>query len=202
MLPKTFKELILEYDLEEDLKEFILDVLKAWTAPRIIIKKASRPGGIPAEFCPTGWLNSLDTSPLRDLPEKHNVPIDKEIWNRHLQRMEQESKGRPFQMSSRFVLEKIAYIEELKIPVADPEALARCLGRGWDKYYKNHAITWIERHPSEGGERRSWSVTGFVVEQLRELEWIPMSVWATRIEEEREISQQFGFFPVQLTLIQ
>jgi hypothetical protein len=60
----------------------------------------------------------------------------------------------------------------------------------WD-YYKNDAKTKIKRHPSESGESRFWPVTGFVVEQLKEIEWIPIKVWATRVEGEREISQEF-----------
>ena len=96
------------------------------------------------------------------------------------------------QFRSKYVLEEVAYIEDLKIPGKDPEALARCLGGGWDKYYKDDATTIIKRHPGDGGKQLSWSVPGFVVEQLREIKWIPMRVWATKGEERQELSKEFS----------
>jgi len=166
MLPQTFQELIKEYDLKDDLREFILDALKTWTAPRILIQKSSRPGSFHPEFCPTGFSNYLDISALGDLPEKHKLPIDRGTWEKYLQRIQAESKGQPFRMNARYLLKDVAYIEDIEIRSTDPEALARCLGRGWNKYYRTHATTVIQRHPQDNGERRQWQVTCFVIEQL------------------------------------
>ena len=52
----------------------------------------------------------------------------------------------------------------------------------------------IRRDPKEGGDPKQWPVTGFVVEQLRDTEWIPSKVWATRIIEERKASEEFTDF--------
>ena len=188
MLPKIYQDLISSYSLRDDLKQFILEAIGVWTAPKIHVLKAARPGGFVPELCPAGHGNSLDTSSLRDLPDKYKLPINKTIWETYLRRIETESKNRPFQMYARFVLEQIAYIEEIPNPIKDAQALARCLGRGWDKYYRKHMAVNIRRDPKDYGESRQWSVTGFVVEQLRKTEWIPSKVWATR--EGREVSEE------------
>lgn len=192
MLPKTYQDLISSYSLRDDLKQFILEAVGVWTAPKLCVLKATRPGGFIPELCLTGAGYSLDTSSLRDVLDKHKLPINKAIWETYLQRIATESKNEPFQMRARFVLEHIAYIEEIPSPIKDKRALARCLGRGWDKYYRNHMTVNIRRDPREDGESRRWSVTGFVVEQLRKTEWIPSKVWATRISEGREVSEEFS----------
>ena len=115
MLPLMYQELIKEYNLQDDLNQFILDALKVWTAPRLLIQKATRPGGYHPEFCPNGYDYSLDTSVLQNIPEKFKISIDKETWDKYLMRIEHESKNRPFQMSVKYVLEEIAYIEDVKI---------------------------------------------------------------------------------------
>lgn len=191
MLPQTYQDLIKEYNLQDDLNQFILDALKVWTAPRLLIQKATRPGGYNPELCPNGSDNSLDTSTLRNIPEKFKIPVDKETWDKYLQRIELESKGRPFQMYAKYVLKEIAYIEDVKISEIDPEAFARSLGRGWSKYYSEYTTTTVQRHPQDYGERKQWNVTGFVVEQLVNRKWLPMSVWATRVEEGRESTREF-----------
>lgn len=191
MLPKIFQDLFAEYDLKDDLTEFILDALKVWTAPQIIVEKATRRGAYLPEFCPTGFFNSLNTTPIRDMPDKYKLPIDKEIWAKYLQRIEQESQGKPFQMSAKYLLTEIAYIEEIRIRGPEPEAMARCLGRGWEKYYKHHAKATIRRHPQDSGESRQWTVSGFVIEQLASTKWIPMRVWATKAGEASEVSKEF-----------
>jgi len=66
------------------------------------------------------------------------------------------------------------------------------MGRGWEKYYRRHMTATIRRDPREGGESKQWNVTGFVVEQLSQTEWIPSKVWATKIIEEREASDEFS----------
>ncbi|MFH1672840.1 MAG: DUF3883 domain-containing protein [Pseudomonadota bacterium] len=192
MSPQIYQDLIREYDLREDLTEFILAALKVWTAPRLLVQKGSRTGGFHPEFCPTGFYNSLDTSTLHEIPEKHKLPIDKRIWEKYLQRIEHDSGNRPFQMPAKYLLKEVACIEDIKIPGTDPEALARCLGRGWNKYYSKYATTTIQRHPQDSGERRQWNVTGFILEQLTNLKWIPMRIWATRVEEGQEKSGEFS----------
>jgi hypothetical protein len=192
MLPKTYQDLVALYSLKDDIKQFILEVLRVWTAPRINILKATRPGGFLSELCPEGSNYSLDTSALRDVPNKHKLPIKEETWESYLRRLENESKERPFQMHVKYVLNQVAYIEEIPKPIRDAQALARCLGRGWNKYYRKHMTTNIRRDPKEGGDPKQWPVTGFVVEQLRDTEWIPSKVWATKISEEREVSEEFS----------
>jgi len=192
MFPETYQDLISSYNLKDDLKQFILEALRVWTAPKLHVLKATRPGGFLSELCPAGYNYSLDTSALRDVPNKHKLPIEKETWESYLRRLENESKGLPFQMNVKYVLNQIAYIEEIPKPTKDAQALARCLGRGWDKYYREHMTTIIRRDPKEGGDPKQWSVTGFVVEQLRDTEWIPSKVWATRVSEEREVSDEFS----------
>ena len=192
MLPKTYQELISSYNLKSDLKQFILEALGIWTAPRLNILKAARRGGFLPELCPSGYGYSLDTSALRDVLDKHKLPISKKIWESYLQKLEDESKNCPFQMSAKYVLNQISYIEETPNPVKDAQASARCMGRGWDKYYRKYMTANIRRDPKEGGEPKQWNVTGFVVEQLRQTEWIPSKVWATKIVEEREASDEFS----------
>jgi hypothetical protein len=192
MLPKTYQDLISTYNLIGDLKEFILEALEVWTAPRLHILKAARRGGFLPELCPVGYDYCLDTSVLRDALEKYRLPAEREVWDKYLQKIERESKHRPFQMRAKFVLNEIAYIEEITESVKDPEALARCLGRGWDKYYSKYATTIIRRDPKDYGEDRNWDITGFVVEQLKNTEWVPIRVWATRIDDEREVSEEFS----------
>ena len=191
-LPNTYQKLITSYNLKEDLKQFILEALGVWTAPKLHIFKATRRGKVLPEMCPEGYNYSLDTSALRDAPLKHKLPIEEVTWERYLQRIENESKNRPFQMPAKFELDHIAYIEEIPNSVRDARALARCLGRGWDKYYKRYMTVTIRRDPKDYGESRQWAVTGFVVEQLREAKWIPSKVWATRILEDREVSDEFS----------
>ncbi len=191
MLPKDYQELISAYNLKDDLKQFILEALGVWTAPRLNILKATRPGGFLPELCPVGYGYSLDTSSLRDVPEKFNLPISKKTWESYLRRIENESKGHPFQMSVKYVLNQIPYIEEIPNPGKDTQALARCLGRGWDKYYRKNMIVKIKRDPKDSGSPNQWTVTGFVVEQFKQTEWIPSKVWATKISEEREASEEF-----------
>ena len=192
MLPKDYQELLSSYNLKDDLKQFILEALGVWTAPRIKILKAARPGGFLPELCPTGYNYSLDTSALRDVPDKYKLPIGKKTWECYLQRLEDESKGRPFQMRVKYILNQIPYIEEISNSGKDAQALARCLGRGWDKYYRKYTTTTIRRDPKDRGSSNQWSVNGFVVEQLSQTEWIPSKVWATRILEERESSEEFA----------
>jgi hypothetical protein len=192
MLPKAYQELISSYNLKSDLKQFILEALGVWTAPRLNILKAARPGGFLPELCPSGSYYSLKTQALRDVPDKYKLPISKKTWESYLQRLENESEHRPFQMSAKYVLNQISYIEETPNPVTDAQALARCMGRGWTKYYRKHMTANIRRDPREGGEPNQWSVTGFVVEQLSQTEWIPSKVWATKIIEEREASDEFS----------
>ena len=194
MLPNTYQKLITSYNLEDDLKHFILEALRVWTAPRLNILKATRPGGFLPELCPVGCDYSLDTSALRDVPNKHKLPIKKETWESYLRRLKNESERKPFQMNVKYVLNQIAYIEDIPKPIRDVQALARSLGRGWDKYYRNHMDANIRRDPKDRGDPKQWTVTGFVVEQLRETEWIPSKVWATRISEDREVSEEFGDF--------
>ena len=194
MLPNTYQKLITSYNLEDDLKHFILEALRVWTAPRLNILKATRPGGFLPELCPAGCNYSLDTSALRDVPNKHKLPIKKETWESYLRRLKNESERKPFQMNVKYVLNQIAYIEEIPKPIRDAQALARCLGRGWGKYYRNHMDANIRRDPKDRGDPKQWTVTGFVVEQLRETEWIPSKVWATRLSEGREVSEEFGDF--------
>lgn len=194
MLPNTYQELITSYNLEDDLKHFILEALRVWTAPRLNILKATRPGGFLPELCPAGCDYSLDTSALRDVPNKHKLSIKKETWESYLRRLKNESERKPFQMNVKYVLNQIACIEEIPKPIRDAQALARCLGRGWDKYYRNHMDANIRRDPKDRGDPRQWTVTGFVVEQLRGTEWIPSKVWATRISEGCEVSKEFGDF--------
>ena len=192
MLPKTYQDLISSYNLKSDLKQFILEALGVWTAPRLNILKASKPGGFLPELCPSGSYYSLKTQVLRDIPDRYKLPISKKTWESYLQRLENESKGRPFQMSAKYVLNQISYIEETPNPGKDAQALARCMGRGWDKYYRQHMTANIRRDPREGGESKRWNVTGFVVEQLSQTEWIPSKVWATKITEECEASDEYS----------
>lgn len=191
MLPKTYQDIIKEFNLADDLRQFVLDALRVWTAPRLIVQKATRPGGYYPEFCPTGFFNALDTTALREVPEKFKLPIDKMAWDAYLRGIELASKDRPFQMSAKYLLGEVSYVEDINIAGIDDEALARSLGRGWRKYYCDHATTTIQRHPQDYGERRQWDVVGFVVEQLRHLKWLPLRVWATRIDEGRENSKEF-----------
>lgn len=192
MLPKTYQDLISSYNLRPDLKRFILEALGVWTTPKLNILKAARPGGFLPELCPSGSYNSLKTQELRDVHDKHKLPVSKKTWEGYLERLENESKNLPFQMSAKYVLNQIPFIEETPNPVTDAQALARCMGRGWEKYYRKHMTPNIRRDPREGGEPRQWNVTGFVVEQLSQAEWIPSKVWATRIIEEREVSDEFS----------
>jgi hypothetical protein len=192
MLPRTFQYLIREYDLRDDLSEFIIEALKVWTAPRLIVQKGSRPGGFHPEFCPSGSWHSLNISSLRVIPENLKLPIDMETWDGYLQRIERESKGKPFQIYTKYVLKEVAYIEEIKTDKVDTKALARCLGRGWSKYYSNCATTTVQRHLQEGGQSLYWYVPGFVLEQLASMKWVPMRVWATRVEGDRENSKEFS----------
>jgi len=194
MLPKDYQELISSYNLREDLKQFILEALRVWTAPKIYILKATRPGGFLPELCPTGYNYSLDTSVLNEVPDKYKLPISKRTWESYLRKIENESKGHPFSMYVKYVLNQVAYIEEIPNPTKDAQALARCLGRGWDKYYRKYMTSDIRRDPKDHGSSNQWSVNGFVVEQLRQIEWIPSKVWATRIIEEREASEEFTDF--------
>ncbi len=191
MLPKTFQDLFAEYELGDGLTEFALGALKVWTAPKILVEKATRRGAYIPEFCPTGFFNFLNTAPLRAIPDKYKLTIDQEIWTKYLERIEQESQGRPFQMSAKYLLKEIAFIEEIKIPGPEPEAVARCLGRGWEKHYKYHAKATIQRHPQDSGESRQWAVSGFVIEQLASTKWIPLRVWATKPGEANEVSKEF-----------
>jgi len=191
MLPQAYQELIREHDLRDDLSQFVLDALKVWTAPRLLTQKASRPGGFHPEFCPTGSYHSLDTSALQAIPGNLKLPIDKEIWNKYLQRIRHESEGKPFQIHTRYVLREVGCIEQIETDRVDTEALARCLGRGWAKYYSRCAATTVQRHPQEGGNALQWNVSGFVIEQLANMKWVPMNVWATRIEGGRENSNEF-----------
>ena len=94
------------------------------------------------------------------------LPISKKIWESYLQKLEDESKNRPFQMSAKYVLNQISYIEETPNPVKDDQALARCMGRGWEKYYRKYMTANIRRDPRDGGESKQWNVTGFVVEAV------------------------------------
>ena len=188
MLPKAYQDLISSYNLRFDLKQFVLEALAVWTAPKLVLLKAKRPGGPHPELCLSGSYNSIDTQVLREVPEKFKLPIDKIVWETYLDRLEKESKERPFQKQTKYVLNQIAYIEDIHNPINDAHALARCLGRGWKKYYKKHMTANIRRDSREGGESRSWNVTGFVVEQLSQTKWVPSKVWATEIIEEREVS--------------
>jgi len=192
MLPKTYQNLITSYNLKDDLKQFILEAIGVWTAPRLNILKAARPGGFLPELCPSGSDYSLDTSALCDVPIKFKLPISKKTWESYLQRLENESKRHPFQMYVKYLLNQIPYIEETPNPEKNAQALARCLGRGWDKYYRKQMTANIQRDPKDYGESRKWNVTGFVVEQLRQTVWIPSRVWATRILADREVSGEFS----------
>jgi hypothetical protein len=192
MLPKNFQALIREHDLRDKLRSFIIEALKVWTAPRLIVQMGSRPGGFHPEFCPGGSDYSLDASSLGVVPEKFQLPIDNEMWNKYLQRIDQESKGKPFRKPSKYVLSEVACLEKITADGVYANALARCLGRGWSKYYSRHGTTTVYRHPQENGDPCRWNVTGFVAEQLASLKWIPMRVWATREEGERDNSKEFG----------
>jgi len=192
MLPKTYQDLISSYNLKTDLKQFILEALGVWTAPKLNILKAARPGGYLPELCPSGSYYSLNTQALRDVLDKYKLPVSKKTWERYLKRIENESKDRPFQMYAKYVLNQIPYIEETPNPVQDDQALARCMGRGWEKYYRKYMTANIRRDPRAGGESKQWYVTGFVVEQLSQTEWLPSKVWATKIIEEREASDEFS----------
>ncbi len=191
MLPKDYQKLISRYKLTGDLQQFILKALEVRTAPRLHTLKAARRGGFLPELCPEGINNSLDISVLRSALEKYKLPIKKEIWEQYLQRIERDSENKPFKIWARYILNEVAYIEEISEPVKDPEALARCIGRGWDKYYNSHTTTTIKRNP-RNGDPRQWEVTSFVVEQIEDTEWVPIKVWATRTEDEREISEEFS----------
>ncbi len=192
MLPKIYQDMIASYNLKSDLKQFILETLGVWTAPKLYILKAARPGGYLPELCPSGSNYSLNTNALRDIPDKFKLPVSKKAWERYLERLEKESKDRPFQMYAKYVLNKIPYIEEIPNPVKDVQALARCIGRGWEKYYRKHMTVKIQRDPREGGDSKYWKVTGFVVDQLRQTKWIPSKVWATKIIEEREANDELA----------
>jgi hypothetical protein len=191
MLPKIYQDMIASYNLKSDLKQFILETLGVWTAPKLNILKAARLGNLP-ELCPSGSNYSLNTDALRDIPDKFKLPVSRQAWERYLKRLENESKDRPFQMQAKYVLNQIPYIEETPNPVKDVQALARCMGRGWERYYRKHMTANIRRDPRESGESKSWNVTGFVVEQLSQTEWIPSKVWATKIIEGRETSHEFS----------
>jgi len=192
VLPKIYKDLIASYNLKTDLKQFILEAVGVWTAPKLNILKAARRGGYLPELCPSGSNYSLNTQVLRDIPDKYELPVSKKTWKRYLKRIESESEDHPFQMSAKYVLNQIPYIEKIPKPVKGVQALARCIGRGWKKYYGTYMIANIRRDLRGGpGDHRQWNVTGFVIEQLRQTEWIPSKVWATRIIEEREASDEF-----------
>jgi hypothetical protein len=191
VLPKIYREIINEFDLNDDLNQFVVNVLKVWTAPKIFSFKATRVGGAVPEMCPEGYNYSLDTSVLDVVPKKFKLPIEQELWGKYLLRIKKESKDHPYSKPASYVLNEVVYIEEIQNPASEPEALARCLAHGWDKYYKNQASTIIRTHPMYKGQSIQWSVTGFVVEQLKYMEWIPMRIWATRIEEGKENSKEF-----------
>lgn len=182
MLPKDYQDLISKYNLQDDLKQFVLGQLNIWTAPPLKVLNASKAGGFLPEFCPIGGNSSLDTSVLKSIPEVHGLPISGALWDEYLSKLEEESKNRPFKIVCRYVLSEVAYIDEVNVARREAIAFARCLARGWNKYYSSHAKAYFKRHPNERGDPCNWSVSSYVVEQLRKTKWVPVQVWSTRIE--------------------
>ena len=185
-MPVRFRKLIDKHKLQKDLHEFVIQALKVWTVPRLIVVRATRQGGYRDEFCTYGSNYQLNVSSLESLPEELNLPIDRMIWDRYLRRIATESRDEPYYRSSRYVLNEVAFIEEIDIESVDNrEALARCIGRGWDRFYNAHARTNVKRHPGDRGNSIQWHVTGFVVEQLRRTKWLPARIWGTGLRKAR-----------------
>jgi len=190
MLPRQYQLPVPEHDLTEDLKEFVLNALKVWTTPRILFFSSKRQKEVAPEFCLEGANWRIDASSLSNTYKELNLPIDGKVWTRYLKRLEDESRDYPIKRKLKYFLESFSCIEKIQNRKTEPEATARCIGRGWDKYYQNHETTHIRRHPDEDSGNH-WKVSDFVIEQLRGTEWVPIRTWGTRLKDGKENSGEF-----------